>query len=404
MCFFKKIFDLIKHFFRKILSFIFYFLVYIRNQFYSFLEPILYRAPCFIISVGNLSLGGTGKTPVVKLLASAFKKKQLKVVIICKGYKGSFKGVQRVKALSTDRESSLYFGDEPYMLFKRGGKEVWVCSDKLKALKAAIKKSNPDIAIIDDGFQHRKVRRDWDIVLIDPLASLPCRLIPEGLFREPLSALERAHQVIITRANLVSPLIIQEWLKNIYKFLPLPQHGKANMLKKEEGFEKSEVVSEASFYISGWINFFEQHKEARGADEGVLISGIGQPFSFEKMTSLLGWRIKKHFIFPDHHRFSAEDIEKVLLFCKMHSIKHLFITDKDALKIRDYFFYAKKTDTEQYKDVLAIYELGASFKDLLEEFKDKIWVGQLSIKIDPNFFECIFKKMKEVKSKHRDKS
>jgi len=146
-----------------------------------------------VISVGNLSVGGSGKTPFVILLGELLKQRGIDFDVLSRGYGRKTSGVLQVDATGSPQK----FGDEPLLIARRLGCPVVVGESRYQAGLFAEKKLRPRVHILDDGFQHRKLARDFDIVLLTP-EDFQDRLLPSGRLREPLSSLDRADAVVLT--------------------------------------------------------------------------------------------------------------------------------------------------------------------------------------------------------------
>lgn len=146
-----------------------------------------------VISVGNLSVGGSGKTPFVILLGSLLKERGIKFDVLTRGYGRSSREIAVVDCAGSSRE----FGDEPLLIARRLQAPVIVGAERYEAGCFAEARFGPQLHLLDDGFQHRQLARDFDIVLISP-DDARGRLLPSGRLREPLSSLHRAHAVVLT--------------------------------------------------------------------------------------------------------------------------------------------------------------------------------------------------------------
>ena len=187
-----------------LLSFVYALILQLRVLVYKAGLLRSFRLPCPVISVGNLTVGGTGKTPMTLYLARWFMDRGKRVVILSRGYGGSLEGTIRIVADgSTILLSPGDAGDEPYLLANSlPGVMVVIGSDRYQAGCLALERLNPDIFILDDGFQHLRLKRDLNLLLLDcekPFGN--GRTLPAGILREPVSAIERADLVIFTRCN-----------------------------------------------------------------------------------------------------------------------------------------------------------------------------------------------------------
>ncbi|MBU4376332.1 MAG: tetraacyldisaccharide 4'-kinase [Candidatus Omnitrophica bacterium] len=266
----------------------------------------LYRAgilPCRkvsakVISVGNITLGGTGKTPFVIMLAENVKAMGKNVAVLIRGY-GE---------------------DESHLLETRlSGIPVIVGADRYKSAKRAIDKFGSDCIILDDGFQHRRLKRDLNIVLIDatsPFGNM--KLFPAGILREGLSRLKEADMAVLTKADMGAsnkPAIYAE-LKKI----------------------KDDIVAVESFYkpaglkrVSGGIVPLDYIKGRRVA----LLAAIANPGYFEWMIKNLGANIAESFYYADHHLYSMKDVDSVIEKCAREGIDTVITTEKDIIRSKN---------------------------------------------------------------------
>jgi tetraacyldisaccharide 4'-kinase len=176
-------------------SFIFYFIVLIRSTLYKIGIFKSYKAECKVTTIGNLTVGGTGKTPTVCLLAKHFKESGFRTAVVCRGYRGKNTDIPMVvsdkEKVLMDSESA---GDEACMLARKlPGIPVLAGKNRISASKMACDLFNCEIIILDDGFQHLSLKRDTDVVLINSRNPFGNGfLLPRGILREPLNAIKRA--------------------------------------------------------------------------------------------------------------------------------------------------------------------------------------------------------------------
>ena len=190
---------------RTFLSLLFRIVITVREYLYSIGVLRSYKVDAKVISVGNIAVGGAGKTPLVLLLNERLRNRGYKTAILEKGYKSGLRHNEIVlaeKGRDSLREDII--GDEPAMIWEQipMGTRLAVCNDKTKAA-ISVKKMWPDTnaIIIDDGFQHLKLKRDVDIVLIDASLGIKDKLVPLGKLREPYSSLKRANIVLFTKSD-----------------------------------------------------------------------------------------------------------------------------------------------------------------------------------------------------------
>ncbi|MFH1784214.1 MAG: tetraacyldisaccharide 4'-kinase [bacterium] len=309
------------------LSGIYFLFMEIRHVLYTSNILKSVKVSCPVISVGNITTGGTGKTPLVMLLAKMLSGKSNKVVIASRGYRRIIPGEkekQDVKVVSDGKKVLLSVGeagDEPYLMAQDlEGVGVVVGADRASCAEVAVKKLEAEIVILDDGFQHLRLKRDLDIVVIDCLDPFGGGyLIPRGLLRESLFNLSRADVLVLNRANLVAPSILKRTRSIVEEINPkalviesTPRAIHIEYLQKGKNVQKEDV----SFL--------------RGKDVALLYS-IGNPLSFEKTLKSLGAKILNKFIFDDHYEYDAEDITGVI---KEAGKTIIVTTEKDAVRIK----------------------------------------------------------------------
>lgn len=254
-----------------------------------------------VISVGNITVGGTGKTPLVIWLCNLLREQNVNCAILTRGYKAA-----------TGRD------DEPGMLAKNcPGTAVVVNPDRLAGAIEAVKKHRAQVLIMDDGFQHRRLHRDIDIVTID--AMLPFgygRLLPAGLLREPVSALKRAQAAIITRCDLVSRDMLTELTATIGRINP--------------GMIVAQAIHSPVFAISGEKQIpLEELKNKKV----FVFCGIANPQAFLATVSLVGANITGSKVYDDHHSYTAGDIEEIYRDAAQSGAEMILTTEKDYNKI-----------------------------------------------------------------------
>ncbi len=263
--------------------------------------------PLPLISVGNLSYGGTNKTPFVEMLARYMTSKNLRVGIVSRGYTGKSQNVILVNNCDAERELT---GDEPLLLSRSlGNIPVAVAKKRIDGV-IALKNSGVEIAIADDAFQHRSLARDVDIVLIDSACPFGSgKLIPNGILREKISALTRASLVVLTKANHVSR----------EKFLEL-ENSVAKYISREKIFA-------SSLEIESWLQF--------GNDSGksftriFAFSAIGSPESFRQSLEKCALTVSGQKIFQDHHRYTQKDLDELIAAARDCDSDALTCTEKD---------------------------------------------------------------------------
>lgn len=277
-----------------------------------------HRLPVQVLSIGNITLGGTGKTPAAVHVAALLLRCGRKPVIVSRGYG---RPSQRTVDIVSDGERTMIgpdaAGDEPAMMAARlPGVPVVVGADRYGAGRIAIDRFRPDTILLDDGFQHRKLARDLDIVLVDgadPFGN--ARMFPAGILREPLSALRRAQVVLITRADRAADL---------------------DGLKETIGKRTQAAIVTATYRPTGLIDVATGAMKPLSMLKGAHVlafAGIARPDAFEASLAGLGADITMFRSYPDHHPYSIADM-KILLEESARSASLLVTTEKDGVKLK----------------------------------------------------------------------
>jgi len=275
-----------------------------------------------VISVGNLTTGGTGKTPLVEWIARALTPQQKRICILTRGY-GRKHSTDRVlvsngsEIFSDAREG----GDEPLLLAERlKGKASVICgADRVAAARWAIEKLNTELFILDDGFQHLRIARDYNIVAID--ATNPWgnrRLLPAGDLRESPAQLVRADCIVITRADDVAQA---EALKE-----------EINQLGYGRPIFLSRMRIDGLRSLTGKIE--EVSADASKSNDAAAFCGIGNPQSFFAQLKREGYQLCHTRAFPDHHYYTQEEINTLTSQSTARGARSLLTTAKDAVKLR----------------------------------------------------------------------
>jgi tetraacyldisaccharide 4'-kinase len=291
-----------------------------------------------IISVGNITVGGTGKTPFTEELGRRIVKSGRRLMIAAKGYKR--KKISDVDVVSNGAGVLLRpknAGDEPYML-ARNIKEasVVVGSDKARAIEYGMSVFKPDIVLLDDGFQKRKLfKKAQNVVLIDAVNPFGFnRLFPAGMLREPVQSLREADAVVITNTNLVDD--------------PGKVAGIREYILK---VDKKAAIFEAEIQPKFFYNVFTGEKAGTDFLNGkkvICFSAIGSPLGFERTLRMLGAHIIVGLRFRDHHVLRKKEAEAMCRLLDKTKASLLVTTEKDEVKLRRKHFtsdavYALKT-------------------------------------------------------------
>ena len=290
-------------------SFLYGLVMRVRSRFYLAGLKSSYRASVPVISVGNLTTGGTGKTPMVDFLARDLRARGLKCAIVSRGYGGKYRqAVGRV----TDGSGKLCMtpqecGDEPYLLAIRNPDvPVYVARKRTLGVQAA-EQDGAQLILLDDGFQHQAVQRDMDIVLLD--AKKPFgngHLLPAGMLREPLSALQRADLIIMTRADAQQSAPIPARCPIMYS-----RHQLDRTIMTLDG----EQLSTQDYAGKSCLAF----------------AGIAKPEGFFSALREFGFSRIEEMPLADHQEYNQEILNRLIKSCDNHDL--LVTTEKDAVKL-----------------------------------------------------------------------
>jgi tetraacyldisaccharide 4'-kinase len=267
-----------------------------------------------VISVGNLTVGGTGKTPFVEYLLRYFQQRKMRMAVVSRGYKRTTRGMVVVSDGMHIHCDVGQGGDEPVQIAaKFPGAVVIVDEARKRAAHCAVARFDVDGIILDDGFQHRSLRRDLDIVMVDG-RRLPAwdALLPAGMRREPRSSLRRAQVAVI-----LDGVSADEEQQRISDVVSLP-------------CVRVRFVPTALRNVSTGISFPPGQMKGKTC---VAFCGIAQPQQFYDMLTSLGIEVIERLTFPDHHRFIRSDWDKIL--SRLTDNAHLLCTtEKDAVRLR----------------------------------------------------------------------
>lgn len=258
-----------------------------------------------VISVGNVTTGGTGKTPIVKALAQALVDKGLKVVVLTRGYKAP-------QPLDYGQPKGPQHGDEAWWLQQQVPQSIVIVGKNrsANALKAC-EEYQPDVILLEDGFQHRRLARTVEVVLLDsttdPSHTAP---LPAGSYREPLTSLKRAQTIWLTKGDDAQSA---QWTVKIKPFI------KSHADLQRISFDAVTLLGADTQALSPI------------SKQAVLVSGLAQPMGFEASAQSLGIEVIKHHTFGDHHPYRAEDVARVVMATPKEI--PLITTEKDWVKL-----------------------------------------------------------------------
>ncbi len=309
----------------RVLSGIFGGAVRVRNSLYDSGALPAKRLTGPVVSVGNLSVGGSGKTPFVILLGELLQSRGIAFDVLSRGYRRQSSGVVLVDPGGLPRE----FGDEPLLIARRLRCPVVLGEERYEAGRFAEERFGPRLHLLDDGFQHRQLARDFDIVLVTPDDARD-RLLPAGRLREPLSALRRADAVVL--ASGADPT-------------RFPLDGKT-VWRVRRGIVAADLPPQP-----------------------VAFCGIARPQSFFAQLRKAGVDPAAEVVFPDHHSYSDKDLRDLQFVAEQNQAGGYVTTEKDAVNLGGYVGSLKPLSVVPVKMDLVDGTRGLEF--LLETLKSR---------------------------------
>lgn len=259
-------------------------------------------APVPVISVGNITTGGTGKTPLVIWLCNLLYEKGRNCAVLTRGYKTQ-PGI---------------LSDEPAILAKScPSAKIVVNPDRIAGAQKAVKEHNAAVIVMDDGFQHRKLKRELDIITIDATCPFGCeRILPAGLLREPVTALKRAHLAVITHTNNLQ----QDELADL--------EDKIRSLNPHITIAKAAYKHPSAIGIKGLTLTIDQLKQK----PLFAFCGIANPNIFLNSLKQMGMNLLGSRIYNDHHNYKAQDFSDIYEQAKYLGAEMILTTQKDWVK------------------------------------------------------------------------
>ncbi len=301
------------------------------------------RLECKVISIGNLTTGGTGKTPVTMLIAENLGK-TLRTAILSRGFRSGREHESIVlRGDQINAQAAPFVGDEILMLAARLP-NVWfaIGADRYKGGSLLVTREQIQAAILDDGFQHRQVARDCDIVLVDATNPFGNGFrLPAGPLREEFSALQRCNIVLLTRCESVDRKAVDHLEKFIGRYIEPTQ-----IFKLRISISEIRALAES-------INLPVTGRRVW------LFSGIGNPVSFEKLVVGSGLEVVGHTIYSDHHNYNEKEYAALARILIDGRADCLLTTAKDAVKIPTSAFAERSC---------GVVEIGIDFVDRADIF------------------------------------
>ncbi|MCA9472014.1 MAG: tetraacyldisaccharide 4'-kinase [Nitrospirales bacterium] len=336
--------------FLSVLSIPYGWAVHARGKFYDDGWLTSRRLPCPVISVGNLTVGGTGKTPMVMWLANWLRARGQRVGVLSRGYR---RKSTAERLLVSDGETCLVeadeAGDEPYLIARNcPGVVVAVGKNRYDVGRWVFDQMHIDCFILDDGFQHLRLYRDCDFLLIDALDKKGIQgLLPRGRLREPVQAARRASAILVTRADQASNLT--EFLLSLHS--EIPKDFPSILVRFDCQFVRHVKTGESR--STEWLM----------GKRVVLACGIGNALSFRRTVDCLNVSIINVLEFPDHVTYTDDRIERIRKLARREKADLVLTTEKDGVKLAPYL-----AELEQWWAVTleAVFEEGGEHaEDLL---------------------------------------
>jgi tetraacyldisaccharide 4'-kinase len=277
--------------------------VRLRNRRFDRSDALIERVAVPVISVGNLTLGGTGKTPMVEWLCRWLRAAGLRVTIISRGYR-SPDGAVNDEAMELEQK----LNDVPHVQN----------ADRVSAAKMAIEEFECQVIVLDDAFQHRRIARDLDIVLLDSLEPFGFEhVVPRGTLREPVSGLSRADCVVLTRADMLVPEDRQRIRARVERLAP--QAIWAECIHRPGGLLSDDGQ--------------ETPLESLRGQRIAAFCGIGNPAGFRHTLASCGFEVSLFREFADHHAYTKADLLWLAEWARQAQVTAVLCTHKDLVKI-----------------------------------------------------------------------
>ena len=297
------------------ISWLYGLLVFLRRQAYRLGILSSFRAPVPVMVIGNVTVGGSGKTPLIITLVSYLQRQGIKVGVISRGYGGD---TSQMPALVTKESLPSTVGDEPCLIVNTTAAPMAVCPNRKQAITTLLN-AHPDLQLIiaDDGLQHYALQRDIEWIVVDVARGFGNeQLLPTGFLREPMSRLKDATVIYHEKPNVVSALNDSE---NLAQRLTM-------QLQPDELYPLLSDDELVELNVSNIITPLSAKVVPSKGDKVHAISGIGYPQRFFATLSTLGFDVIGH-PYPDHHNFSLSEL--------LQYTEHpMIVTTKDAVKIR----------------------------------------------------------------------
>lgn len=318
------------------MSYLYEFGVYCKLSMYKIGLKSREKLPCCVISIGNITVGGTGKTPTAQKMAAIIKDMGRRVVILNRGYRSHWG--KEIGVVSNGEKifmTAYEAGDEAYLMAKTlPGVPVVIGKNRAVTGRYAVEKLGAEVIIMDDGYQHWQLERNLDVVLVDTLNMFGngC-VLPRGTLREPLENLDRGDLFLLTKTDQGSKLSGMQLRNTI-------EHYNGNAPVVESVHHPKNFVEIADWYKGINVSFREL-EDLKGKDV-MVFSAIGNPSSFEQTLASIGLNILEAVRYPDHHDYGMLEMQYINERASSLKAVAMVATAKDAVKIPTEFIYSER--------------------------------------------------------------
>jgi tetraacyldisaccharide 4'-kinase len=306
-------------------SWLYGFVIVLRNLLFDWKIFSAERVSAPVISVGNITTGGTGKTPVVELITKMLQGKNIRCAIVSRGYKRETSGLVEVSDGSSLKTTVHNAGDEAFQLAARLPKAIVVVDElRVRGARYAVERLKAQAIVLDDGFQHRSLHRDLDIVLIDAThPPFTMAMLPAGYRRDALRSLKRADAVLLTKVR---------------------RDANVETLKQQvERYSNAKIFS-SSFTVKAFrrakTGFSVDLSSVKGK-QAVAFCGIGQPESFKQSLMDVGINVCSMISFEDHHPYSDSDFRRIIAELEKFKAEYIITTEKDIARLASAEYFEK---------------------------------------------------------------
>ena len=278
------------------------------------------RLPALVVSIGNITVGGTGKTATAIAVARRLSDKGRRVAVLSRGYRGS---AEKQAVIVSEGFGPLVgagvAGDEPYLMARAlPGVSILVGKDRRQTGRIAIERLGANALVLDDGFQYRRIAKDIEIVLVDALAPFGYDfLVPRGMLREPPQNLARGDAIWITHSDLVRESDLRALRERVQGYAP-----KARVYEARHAAVGLRSLDDGEALLP----------EVVRGQRVLALSSIGNPAAFERTLQQIGAVVVDHARFPDHHAYRATEIQQ-LLASRRGAADMIVTTEKDAVRL-----------------------------------------------------------------------